>query len=92
MDWYNEPPQWAARDGTVTMHSASKTDFWRLTGIARDSGHFYYQRQAGLLFPRRCNGCGPHVRLARRARILCHIRERDYPEFVSDWQNSSGGC
>ena len=48
MDWYNEPPQWAARDGTVTMHSASKTDFWRLTGIARDSGHFYYRllRQA----------------------------------------------
>ena len=47
MDWYNEPPQWAASDNSVTMHSASQTDFWRLAGIARDNGHFYYQRQAG---------------------------------------------
>jgi regulation of enolase protein 1 (concanavalin A-like superfamily) len=47
MDWYNEPPQWAAHNGTVTMHSASKTDFWRLAGIARDNGHFYFQRQVG---------------------------------------------
>ena len=47
MDWYNEPPQWAAHNGTVTMHSASKTDFWRLADVARDNGHFYYQRQVG---------------------------------------------
>lgn len=47
MDWYNEPPKWSARDGTVTMHSAPRTDFWRLAGIARDNGHFYYRQQAG---------------------------------------------
>ena len=47
MDWYNEPPQWAAHNGTVAMHSASQTDFWRLVGVARDNGHFYYQRQVG---------------------------------------------
>ena len=47
MDWYNEPPQWAIHNDSVTMHSASQTDFWRLAGIERDNGHFYYQRQVG---------------------------------------------
>ena len=47
MDWYNEPPRWTAQGDSVTMLSASQTDFWRLAGIARDNGHFYYQRQAG---------------------------------------------
>jgi uncharacterized protein len=47
MDWYNEPPQWDASGKSVTMHSSSNTDFWRLAGVARDNGHFYYQRQAG---------------------------------------------
>jgi uncharacterized protein len=47
MEWHNEPPNWSARNGIVTMHSAPQTDFWRLAGIARDNGHFYYQRQAG---------------------------------------------
>ena len=47
MDWYNEPPNWTAHDDSVTMHSAPQTDFWRLAGIARDNGHFYFQPQAG---------------------------------------------
>ena len=47
MDWYNAPSQWAAQDGTVTMHSEPTTDFWRLAGVARDNGHFYFQRQSG---------------------------------------------
>ena len=47
MDWYNEPPSWSAHGGSVTLHSAPQTDFWRLAGTERDNGHFYYQRQAG---------------------------------------------
>ena len=47
MHWHNEPPNWSAYNGAVTMHSAPQTDFWRLPGIVRDSGHLYYQRQAG---------------------------------------------
>ena len=47
MNWYNEPPNWSALNGSVTMHTAPHTDFWRLAGTARDNGHFYYQRQVG---------------------------------------------
>ena len=47
MEWYNDPPHWSAHNGSLTMHCAPQTDFWRLAGIARDNGHFYYQRQAG---------------------------------------------
>lgn len=47
MDWYNEPPQWVESGNSVTMHSAPQTDFWRLAGVARDNGHFYYRRQVG---------------------------------------------
>ncbi len=47
MEWYNEPLNWSAHNGSVTIHSAPQTDFWRLAGTACDNGHFYYQRQAG---------------------------------------------
>lgn len=49
MDWYNEAPEWAARDDTVQMRSGPKTDFWRVThnGVVVDNGHFYYQPQTG---------------------------------------------
>ena len=46
-NWYNEPPHWTAQGGTITMQSGPQSDFWRLAGIARDNGHFYYQRQVG---------------------------------------------
>ncbi len=29
MDWYNEPPNWSAHNGTVTMQSAPQTDFFQ---------------------------------------------------------------
>lgn len=49
MEWYNEAPQWEARNGIITIQSAPKTDFWRIThnGHTSDNGHFYYQSQKG---------------------------------------------
>ena len=49
MEWHNEAPKWEARDEILIIQAAPKTDFWRVTqyGYTYDSGHFYYQRQAG---------------------------------------------
>ena len=92
MDWYNEPPQWTARDDTVTMHSASKTDFWRLTGIARDSGHFYYQRQAGD-FLIECKVSGGYNTQYDQAGLMVRLDEANWIkcgiEFVDGVQQAS---
>jgi regulation of enolase protein 1 (concanavalin A-like superfamily) len=49
MHWYNEPPTWHEQDGTLTVTSGAKTDFWRTThyGFIRDDGNFYYQNISG---------------------------------------------
>lgn len=49
MDWYNEPSQWTADNGMITITAHGKTDFWRKThdGGIRDSGHFYFQPVRG---------------------------------------------
>ncbi|MFO1210040.1 MAG: DUF1349 domain-containing protein [Amaricoccus sp.] len=42
MQWLNEPPEWADADGTLTVATGDRTDFWRRThyGFVRDDGHF----------------------------------------------------
>ncbi len=49
MEWLNRPPQWQAQNGTITVTSGPKTDFWRKThyGFLRDSGHFYGREVEG---------------------------------------------
>jgi regulation of enolase protein 1 (concanavalin A-like superfamily) len=44
MQWYNEPPQWQAAAGRITVSVAGGTDYWRKThyGFVRDNGHFGY--------------------------------------------------
>jgi regulation of enolase protein 1 (concanavalin A-like superfamily) len=92
MDWYNEPPQWTARDHIVTIHSGSKTDFWRLPTISNDNGHFYYQRQVGdFLIESKMSGsytaqydqAGLMVRVDEANWIKCGI------EFVDGLQQAS---
>jgi regulation of enolase protein 1 (concanavalin A-like superfamily) len=41
MDWLNEPPEWQDEDGTLTLVTGERTDFWRKThyGFVRDDGH-----------------------------------------------------
>jgi uncharacterized protein len=92
MDWYNEPPQWAAHNGIVTMHSAPKTDFWRLAGIARDNGHFYYQRRVGD-FQIDCKISGSYNSQYDQAGLMVRVDEAHWIkcgiEFFNDAQQAS---
>ena len=49
MRWYNEPPNWSHKDGSIEVQVGAKTDFWRKThyGFTRDDGNFYYQQVIG---------------------------------------------
>lgn len=44
MQWLNEPPHWHQDAHVLTVKTAPKTDFWRIThyGFIRDNGHFYF--------------------------------------------------
>ncbi|HIK05694.1 MAG TPA: DUF1349 domain-containing protein [Trichormus sp. M33_DOE_039] len=46
MEWLNEPPKWSHDHQSITVTTAPKTDFWRIThyDFIRDSGHFYFDR------------------------------------------------
>lgn len=41
--WINEPRQWHTTDGSLSVVTDERTDFWRQTyyGFTRDTGHFY---------------------------------------------------
>jgi regulation of enolase protein 1 (concanavalin A-like superfamily) len=49
MIWLNEPAKWHADDGTLSLTTDPKTDFWRKThyGFIRDNGHFSYETVSG---------------------------------------------
>lgn len=49
MSWMNEPPHHAIEDGTLTVRSGLKTDFWQGThyGFHRDDGHFLWTNRVG---------------------------------------------
>lgn len=49
MEWINEPAQWSAADGVLTVTADAGTDFWRTThyGFVRDSGHVYGEEMPG---------------------------------------------
>jgi regulation of enolase protein 1 (concanavalin A-like superfamily) len=94
MDWYNEPPKWSINGDRVTVQTEPKMDFWRLTagGYVRDSGHFYYQRQAGdFLAEVKCSGnynalydqAGLMVRLDEANWLKCGIEFIDGRQLVS---------
>lgn len=47
--WLNEPAEWQAADGGLSLVTEKATDFWRTTfyGFVRDSGHAYLQPVRG---------------------------------------------
>lgn len=47
--WLNEPKEWQASGGRLTVTTDEATDFWRQTlyGFTRDTGHFYGQKVDG---------------------------------------------
>lgn len=49
MQWLNEPAQWSAEPGVLTVTADAGTDFWRTTsyGYVRDTGHLYGELAVG---------------------------------------------
>ena len=49
MVWLNEPPDWLAGEGMLTLQTARETDFWQEThyGFRRDDGHFLHRTVPG---------------------------------------------
>lgn len=49
MEWHNEPPAWAAKDGALSVTTGDRADFWQRTfyGFARDDGHFLSAEVSG---------------------------------------------
>lgn len=47
--WLNEPPEWSYEDGTLTVRTGERTDFWREThyGFVRDDGHLWGEAVEG---------------------------------------------
>lgn len=45
MQWLNPPAHWVQSGNQITVKTAPKTDFWRIThyGFIRDTGHFYFE-------------------------------------------------
>lgn len=49
MTWLNPPPEVTVKDGTLTLTTGDRTDFWRKThyGFIRDTGHFLHHPVTG---------------------------------------------
>ena len=49
MQWIDEPANWSAANGVLTVMADGGTDFWRTThyGFVRDSGHVYGEPVGG---------------------------------------------
>jgi regulation of enolase protein 1 (concanavalin A-like superfamily) len=49
MKWLNEPREWKAEGGNLTLVTEAETDFWQKTfyGFRHDNGHFYYREVEG---------------------------------------------
>lgn len=49
MQWFNEPEQWEIKNGTLSMFTTPKTDYWRVShyGFTVDDAPFYYATYGG---------------------------------------------
>jgi regulation of enolase protein 1 (concanavalin A-like superfamily) len=49
MKWLNEPSEWKADGGNLSLTTEDKTDFWQASyyGWRNDNGHFYYREVEG---------------------------------------------
>src|SRR5438132_821474 len=94
MNWYNEPPTWDIQGNKITIQTAPKTDFWRLTagGYITDSGHFYYQRQDGD-FRATVKFSGTYQALYDQAGLMVRLNETTWMkcgiEFIEGAQHVS---
>ncbi len=94
MQWHNEPPNWRADGGTLTVTSGPKTDFWRKThyGFIRDNGHFYGQGVTGD-FIAEVKVSGQYTALYDQAGLMVRLDETTWlkcgVEYVEAVQQAS---
>ena len=94
MQWFNEPPQWSASERQLVVHTAAKTDFWRVThyDFIRDSGHFYFEAIAQD-FIVEVKICGNYHALYDQAGLMIRADEKHWIktgiEYVDGVQNLS---
>ncbi|WP_338462814.1 DUF1349 domain-containing protein [Synechococcus elongatus IITB7] len=94
MQWLNEPPQWSVSEKQLTVQTASKTDFWRIThyDFIRDSGHFYFEAIAHD-FIIEVKIRGDYHALYDQAGLMIRADDKHWIktgiEFVDDVQNLS---
>ena len=94
MEWHNEPPVWNVDGDTLTMTTAPKTDFWRVThyGFVRDNGHFYARRVTGD-FTAEVKVSGAYADLYDQAGLMVRVDETVWlkcgVEFVDGVQQAS---
>ena len=93
--WLNEPARWERQaDHTISVRTAPKTDFWRVThyGFVRDNGHFYYQEVEGD-FTARVEIVGQYKDLYDQAGLMLRLNADTWLkcgiEFVEGIQNLS---
>lgn len=79
MQWLNEPPSWRDEDGTLSVTTGDRTDFWREThyGFIRDDGHLRYQTVRGD-FTAEVLFSGAYNELYDQAGLMLRIDERNW--------------
>jgi regulation of enolase protein 1 (concanavalin A-like superfamily) len=94
VEWLNEPPVWTVDGDTLTMTSAPRTDFWRVThyGFVRDSGHFFFRPITGD-FVAEVKVSGAYADLYDQAGLMVRVDETVWlkcgVEFVDGVQQAS---
>lgn len=94
MQWLNEPPHWSVLQNQITVQTAAKTDFWRLThyGFIRDNGHFYFD-DVDSDFVAEVKLCGRYKDLYDQAGLMIRANETHWIktgiEFVDGVQHLS---
>ncbi|TAY66739.1 DUF1349 domain-containing protein [Rhizobium leguminosarum] len=92
--WLNEPANWLANEGGLSLTTDEKTDFWREThyGFTRDSGHFLgFPTADSFTAQIRVQGefrtlydqAGPMVRIDERRWVKTGVEFTDGEAFLS---------
>src|SRR5262245_65587217 len=77
--WLNEPASWSFENGTLSVFTDERTDFWRKTfyGFERDSGHAWLCPVSGD-FTASAVVVGKYEHLYDQAGLMLRLDERNW--------------